>query len=137
MMILCYCSQKVLGKLVNDDMYRCFFGFTPCSQRKFSSLLFSNRFSIFSSTSSPSGIPMMQILLHFMFSCTYLNPSLFFLSLFSFSWLFYLVLELTISILCFIQRAFYSFYCFFSSEVVFFISSWPFLILSVSLVILI
>ncbi|KAF6094921.1 hypothetical protein HJG60_011985 [Phyllostomus discolor] len=51
---------------------------------KFSIITFSNRFSITWSSSSPSGIPIIQILLCFILSCTSLNPFSFCLSLFSF-----------------------------------------------------
>ena len=78
--------------------------FSPIKLGKFSMISFSNRFSILCSSSS--GIPIIQILLHFILSCSSFNPSLFFLSLF-FLFLFFLgvffyhVLQLTDSILCF------------------------------------
>uniref|UniRef100_K9IHF4 Uncharacterized protein n=1 Tax=Desmodus rotundus TaxID=9430 RepID=K9IHF4_DESRO len=50
---------------------------------KFSVITFSNRFSIPCSSSSPSGIPIIRILLCFMLSCSSLDTSLF--CLFSFS----------------------------------------------------
>ena len=82
---------------------------------KFSIITFSNRFSIPCSSSSPSGIPIMWILLRFMLSCTSLNPSSFFLSLFLFlalsRCLFYFVLQCPDPILCLIKSAFDSFYC--------------------------
>ena len=53
---------------------------------KYSIITFSNRFSI--PYSSSSGIPIIQILLHFMLSCSSFNPSSFFLSLLSFSYSF-------------------------------------------------
>ena len=59
--------------------------FSLIKLRKFSIITFSIRFSIPYSSSSPSGIPIIRILLHFMFSCISLNPSSFFLSPFSFS----------------------------------------------------
>ena len=63
---------------------------------KFSIITFSNRFSIPFSSSSPSRIPIIWILLCFMLSYISLNPSSFFLSLFSFScsfWVFYSTLS--------------------------------------------
>ena len=85
------------------------------------------------SSSSPSGIPIIWILLFFMLSCISLIASSFFLSLFSFScsfWVFffYLVLQFADLVLCFIKPAFDSFYWFFSSEIVFFIIVVAFLI---------
>ena len=53
---------------------------------------FLDRFSIPCSFSSPSGIPIIQILLHFMLPCISLKPSSFFLRLFSLScsfWVFF------------------------------------------------
>ena len=71
---------------------------------KFLVIISSNRFSIPCSVYSPSDIPMMQMLLHFMLSKMFLNLSLFF---FLFAALpgcffFYLVFQNTDSVLCFI-----------------------------------
>ncbi|KAF6086349.1 hypothetical protein HJG60_008514 [Phyllostomus discolor] len=104
---------------------------------KFSFISFSTRFSIPCSSSSPSGIPVVRILLCFILSCISLNPSLFFLSLFSFSCSFWMLFSALSSsslirssaslILLFIPST-----VFFSLEIVFFISSSPLLRVSIS-----
>ncbi|KAF6094897.1 hypothetical protein HJG60_011965 [Phyllostomus discolor] len=104
---------------------------------KFSIITCSTRFSIPCSSSSPSGIPIIRILLRFILSCISLNPSSFFLSPFSFScsfWVFSstlssssLIRSSASSILLFIPST-----VFFSSEIVFFISSWLLLRVSIS-----
>ncbi|KAF6125242.1 hypothetical protein HJG60_009762 [Phyllostomus discolor] len=83
---------------------------------KFSFITCSTRFSIPCSSSSPSGVPIIWILLRFILSCISLNPSLcflslFFLFLFFLGVLFYFVLQFDYPIFCFINLAFHSFYC--------------------------
>ncbi|KAF6084316.1 hypothetical protein HJG60_008592 [Phyllostomus discolor] len=109
---------------------------------KFSLITFSNRFSIPCSSFSPSGIPIIQILLCFILSCISLSPSSLFLSFFSFSWSFSvffptlssssLIRSSASSILLLVPST-----VFFSSEILFFISSWPLLIVSILFFILI
>ena len=108
---------------------------------KFSIITFSKKFSI-TCCSSPSGIPIIWILLCFVLSCITLNPSSFFLSFFSFSCSFWVPFS-TLSSSSLNQSSASSSLVlipstvFFSSEIVFFISSWPLLIVSISFFMLI
>ena len=107
---------------------------------KFSIITFSNTFYI-PWSSSPTGIPCIMILLCFMLSCISLNPSSFFLNLFSFSysfWVFFSTLSsslpiqfsasssllLILSTVSSVQKLYFSF-------------SWPLLIVSISFFMLI
>ena len=105
-------------------------------------ITFSKRFSIPCSSSSPSGISIVRILLYFMLSCISLNLSSFFLSLFSFSCSFWVFFSTLYSSSLFWSSAslrlpLIPYIVFFNSEIVFFISSCPFFIISISFFMLI
>ena len=82
---------------------------------KFLVIISSNRFSIPCSVYSPSDIPMMQMLLHFMLSKMFLNLSLFFFSFCCSCW----VLFSTLSSKSLIQSSASSNLLFFPSSVLF------------------